>query len=113
MRLTIDNDVPTSTRQGHANPWRRRCAIAAVTVKRVRLTEALIEGERMRHALEMVREVQMSTLPAAMPKVPGYDVCGTTCGPEILLFQSVDAFARGEPQQDDMTGVLVKCEAAA
>ena len=51
-----------------------QCAIA---LQRVRMTEALLEGEKMRQQLEMAREVQMRTLPAAMPAVPGYDVFGT------------------------------------
>ena len=51
-----------------------QCAIA---LQRVRMTEALIEGEKMRRELEMARVVQMSTLPATMPSVPGYDVYGT------------------------------------
>jgi phosphoserine phosphatase RsbU/P len=49
----------------------------AVALQRVRMTGALIEGEKMRQALEMAREVQMSTLPPTMPAVPGYDVCGS------------------------------------
>ena len=57
-------------------------AQCAVALQRVRMTAALIEGEKMRQALEMAREVQMSTLPAVMPKVASYDVCGT--------FQSAD-----------------------
>jgi phosphoserine phosphatase len=52
-------------------------AQCAVALQRVRMTGALIEGEKMRQALEMAREVQMSTLPAVMPNVPSYDVCGT------------------------------------
>ena len=51
-------------------------AQCAVALQRVRMTEALIEGERMRRELDMAREVQMSTLPAAMPAIPGYDVFG-------------------------------------
>ena len=52
-------------------------AQCAVALQRVRMTEALIEGERLRHELEMARVVQMSTLPAKMPALPGYDVHGT------------------------------------
>jgi phosphoserine phosphatase RsbU/P len=52
-------------------------AQCAVALQRVRMTAALIEGEKMRQALEMAREVQMSTLPATMPAVAGYDVCAT------------------------------------
>jgi phosphoserine phosphatase len=50
-------------------------AQCAVALQRVRMTGALIEAEKMRQALEMAREVQMSTLPTAMPKIPSYDVC--------------------------------------
>jgi phosphoserine phosphatase RsbU/P len=52
-------------------------AQCAVALQRVRMTEALIEGEKMRQELEMARVVQMSTLPATMPSVPGYDLHGT------------------------------------
>lgn len=58
-------------------------AQCAVALQRVRMTEALIEGERMRQALELAREVQMSTLPATMPALPGYDVCGTSRPAEL------------------------------
>ncbi|HEX4779368.1 MAG TPA: GAF domain-containing SpoIIE family protein phosphatase [Usitatibacter sp.] len=51
-----------------------QCAIA---LQRVRMTEALIEGEKLRQQLEMARVVQMSTLPRTMPVLPGYDVYGT------------------------------------
>jgi len=51
-----------------------QCAIA---LQRVRMTEALIEGEKMRQQLEMARVVQMSTLPSTMPSIPGYEVYGT------------------------------------
>lgn len=51
-------------------------AQCAVALQRVRMTAALIEGEKLRQELEMARVVQMSTLPASMPQVPGYDVFG-------------------------------------
>jgi phosphoserine phosphatase len=53
-------------------------AQCAVALQRVRMTEAVIEGEKMRQELEMARVVQMSTLPAVMPSVSGYDLFGTT-----------------------------------
>jgi phosphoserine phosphatase RsbU/P len=52
-------------------------AQCAVALQRVRMTEALIEGEKMRQELETARVVQMSTLPATMPLVSGYDIYGT------------------------------------
>ncbi len=50
-------------------------AQCAVALERVRLTEALVEGELMRKELEMARVVQRATLPAR-PSVVGYDVHG-------------------------------------
>ena len=58
-------------------------AQCAVALQRVRMTEVLIEGEKMHQALQMAREVQMSTLPATMPKLPGYDLCGTSKPAEL------------------------------
>ena len=51
-------------------------AQCAVALERVRVTDALLEGERMRKELEMARVVQRATLPARMPLVPGYDIHG-------------------------------------
>ena len=67
-------------------------AQCAVALQRVRMTESLIEGERMRQALEMAREVQMSTLPRATPIVEGYDVCGTFRPAELTGGDTFDAF---------------------
>ncbi len=39
-------------------------AQCAVAIQRTRMTEAMIEGEKLRHELETARLVQMSTLPA-------------------------------------------------
>jgi len=52
-------------------------AQCAVALQRVKMTEALIEGEKLRQELEMARIVQQSTLPSSMPEVAGYDVFGT------------------------------------
>src|SRR4029077_17925606 len=53
-------------------------AQCAVALQRVRMTAALIEGEKMRQELEMARAVQMTPLPAVMPTLPGYDLYGTS-----------------------------------
>jgi len=52
-------------------------AQCAVALQRVRMTEDLIEGEKMRQELETARVVQMGTLPSTMPVLPGYDLYGT------------------------------------
>ena len=51
-------------------------AQCAVALQRARLMDALIEHEKLRQELEMARVVQMSTLPAQMPRVPGYSAYG-------------------------------------
>jgi phosphoserine phosphatase len=51
-------------------------AQCAVALQRVRMTAAVIEGEKMRQELETARRVQEGTLPATMPQVAGYDVHG-------------------------------------
>jgi phosphoserine phosphatase len=53
-------------------------AQCAVALQRVRMTSAVIEGEKMRQELEMARDVQMSTLPSVMPSIAGYDLFGTS-----------------------------------
>jgi len=51
-------------------------AQCAVAIQRVRMMEALVDGELLRQELEIARSVQLGTLPATMPAVPGYDVHG-------------------------------------
>ena len=51
-------------------------AQCAVALQRVRMTEALLEGERLRRELEVARAVQTSSLPAVMPRLAGYDLHG-------------------------------------
>ncbi|MBC8024317.1 MAG: SpoIIE family protein phosphatase [Burkholderiales bacterium] len=72
--LNKANGVFEASDEHLASVLAAQCAIA---LQRVRMTEALIEGEKMRQQLEMARVVQMSTLPSTMPSVPGYDVYGT------------------------------------
>jgi sigma-B regulation protein RsbU (phosphoserine phosphatase) len=72
--LNKEGGVFDAADQTLANALAAQCAVA---LARVRMTEALLEGEKMRQELELARMVQMSTLPAAMPVVPGYDLCGT------------------------------------
>jgi phosphoserine phosphatase len=51
-------------------------AQCAVALSRTRMTEAALAGERMRHELELARTVQLATLPAAVPALPGYAMHG-------------------------------------
>jgi phosphoserine phosphatase len=52
-------------------------AQCAVALQRTLMMEQALEGERLRRELETARVVQMSTLPASMPKLAGYDLYGT------------------------------------
>jgi len=68
-------------------------AQCAVALQRVRMTESLIEGEKMRQELEMAREVQVSTLPASMPQIAGYDVSGISRPAELTGGDTFDLSA--------------------
>jgi len=52
-------------------------AQCAVALQRTLMMQQVIEAEKLRREMETARAVQMSTLPAAMPQVPGYDLYGT------------------------------------
>lgn len=71
-------------------------AQCAVALQRARMTDALIEGEKLRQALEMARVVQMSTLPTSMPSVPGYDVHGAFIPAELTGGDAFDLAKVGE-----------------
>lgn len=47
-------------------------AQCAVAITRVRMTESLVEAQRLRHELELASSVQLATLPATLPVLPGY-----------------------------------------
>jgi phosphoserine phosphatase len=51
-------------------------AQCAVALSRVRMTEAALAAERMRHELDLARTVQLATLPAQVPQLPGYAMAG-------------------------------------
>ena len=71
-------------------------AQCAVALQRVKMTGALIEGEKMRQALEMARVVQMSTLPTEMPPVPSYDVFATFQPADLTGGDTYDLALLGE-----------------
>jgi phosphoserine phosphatase RsbU/P len=55
---------------------RALAAQCAVALQRARATEALVQGATLRRELDVARQMQMATLPAAMPALPGYDCHG-------------------------------------
>ncbi|MGB5165368.1 MAG: SpoIIE family protein phosphatase [Woeseiaceae bacterium] len=52
-------------------------AQAAVVLHRAKLTEAIIESEKLDREITVARDVQMGTLPKQMPILDGYDFSGT------------------------------------
>ena len=52
-------------------------AQCAVALQRALMMEELLQAEKLRQQLETARLVQMSTVPAAMPEIEGYDVYGS------------------------------------
>jgi len=67
---------------GPFSPGDERVAVTlaaqcAVAVQRAQLMKALVQNERLDEEVELAREIQMSTLPTEMPRMPGYDVHGS------------------------------------
>jgi len=48
----------------------------AVAIERARLQELALEKERLESELAVAHEIQVGTLPRAMPGIPGYDLAG-------------------------------------
>ncbi len=86
-------------------------APCAAALMRARLTERLLEAERLQHELALASELQRATLPARMPHCPGYELHGRfmpasqTGGdtfdaallPQGLLLVLADATGHGVP----------------
>lgn len=51
-------------------------AQAAIAIQHSRMTDELLATARLQREVAVAREIQMSTLPAIMPRVAGYDVHG-------------------------------------
>lgn len=51
-------------------------AQAAVAIQHAYMTDELLANAVLAREVAVAREIQQSTLPAEMPVVPGYDVCG-------------------------------------
>ena len=51
-------------------------AQAAVVLHRVRITEQMMASERLDREISVARDVQMGTLPTAMPEIAGYEFGG-------------------------------------
>ena len=50
-----------------------------VFVQRERLARSVLMAEKLDREIRLAREIQMSTLPSEMPRVPGYEMTGRFC----------------------------------
>ena len=50
-----------------------------VFIQRERMARSLVIAEKLDREIKLAREIQMSTLPSAMPRMPGYDMAGQFC----------------------------------
>jgi phosphoserine phosphatase len=54
-------------------------AQCVVFIQRERLTRTVVLAEKLDREIKLARDIQMSTLPSDMPRVPGYDMAGQFC----------------------------------
>ncbi len=76
--FNLENDRVDAYHEGHLELVTALAAQAAVALERARLTRELLERRRLEKELAIAREIQASFLPEAPPRVPGFDIVGTT-----------------------------------
>jgi len=76
--FNLESDRPDAYHEGHLELVTALAAQAAITVERARLTRELLERRRLEKELAIAREIQLSFLPETAPKIPGFDLAGTT-----------------------------------
>ncbi len=91
--LNRDDGVFDADDEALAEALAAQCAIA---LSRVRMIEDLVEGERMKRELDLARVVQMSTLPATLPTIDGYDMHATFLPAEATGGDTYDLTAIGD-----------------
>lgn len=50
-----------------------------VFIQRERITRSVLMAEKLDREIKLARDIQMSTLPSEMPRLPGYDLAGQFC----------------------------------
>ena len=54
-------------------------AQCVVFIQRERMSRSLLQAEKLDREIKLAREIQMSTLPSEMPRLPDYDMAGQFC----------------------------------
>ena len=76
--FNLESDHEDIYHEGHLELLGAFAAQAAVAVERARNARARVEVRRLEKELAIARDIQRSFLPAAAPRVPGFDLAGTS-----------------------------------
>jgi len=76
--FNLESDHEDLYHQGHLELLGAFATQAAVAVERARTTRERVERRRFERELAIARDIQRSFLPAHAPRVPGFDLAGTS-----------------------------------
>jgi len=76
--FNLESDHEDLYHEGHLELLLAFAAQAALAVERARTARALVEQRRLERDLAIARDIQRSFLPASAPRVPGFDLAGTS-----------------------------------
>lgn len=74
-------------------------SVASLRIRNVALAEEAAERKRMEQELEMARDIQTSVLPASLPEVSGYELCGANTPSRGVSGDYYKAFVRHEGEE--------------
>ena len=76
--FNLESDHEDVYHQGHLELLNAFSAQAAVAVERARTARDRVEARRLEKELAIARDIQRSFLPASAPRVPGFELAGTS-----------------------------------
>ena len=76
--FNLESDHEDSYHTGHLELLLAFAAQAAVAVERARTARDRVERRRLEKELAIARDIQRSFLPSSAPRVPGFDLAGTS-----------------------------------
>jgi len=76
--FNLESDHEDAYHEGHLELLSAFAAQAAVAVERARTALERVERRRLERELAIARDIQRSFLPATAPRVPGFDLAGTS-----------------------------------
>ncbi len=76
--FNLESDLEDAYHAGHLELLEAFAAQAAVAVERAHSAHERLERRRLEKELAIARDIQRSFLPSGAPRVPGFDLAGTT-----------------------------------